>query len=107
MFCFSICRLFQAPGESFEDGNEFNGNSKMLGLNVEQVLISEEDGLEVVFLDIQGNLENDQQEKTCLDLFEELPNFNIQDTKFWENEEFLSDLRWSHGFFFSLSKDQS
>lgn len=86
-------RLFQAPGESVEDGNEFNGNSEKFGLNVEQVLISEEDGLEVVFLDIQGNLENDQQEKTCLDLFEELPNFNIQDTKFWENEEFLSDLR--------------
>lgn len=93
IFFVSTCRLFQAPGESFEDGNEFDGNSEKFGLNVEQVLISEEDGLEVVFLDIQGNLENDQQEKTCLDLFEELPNFNIQDTKFWENEEFLSDLR--------------
>jgi len=83
-------RLFQAPGTS-DDDNESTDDSESFCLNVEQVLISEEDGLEVVFLDIQGN-GNDQQEKTCLDLFEELPNLACQDTKFWD-EEFFSELR--------------
>lgn len=83
-------RLFQAPGTSVED-NENIDDSESFDLNVEQVLISEEDGLEVVFLDIQGN-ESDQQEKTCLNLFEELPNLACQDTKFWD-EEFFSELR--------------
>jgi len=83
-------RLFQAPGTS--DDNDGNvEDSESFCLNVEQVLISEEDGMEVVFLDIQGN-ENDQQEKTCLDLFEELPNLACQDTTFWD-EEFFSELR--------------
>jgi len=84
-------RLFQAPGTS-DDDNESIDDSESFGLNVEQVLISEEDGLEVVFLDIQGNENDDLQEKTCLDLFEELPNLACHDTKFWD-EEFFSELR--------------
>jgi len=83
-------RLFQSPGKSEENDGNLE-DSESFCLNVEQVLISEEDGLEVVFLDIQGD-ENDQQERTCLDLFEELPNLACEDTKFWE-EEFFSELR--------------
>ena len=91
MSIFKFFRLFQALGTS-EDNDVNVEDSESFCLNVEQVLISEEDdGLEVVFLDIQGT-ENDQQEKTCLDLFEELPNLACQDTKFWD-EEFLSELR--------------
>lgn len=37
------------------------------------MLLSEEDSLEVIFLDIEGNLSKEQQR--CLDLFQELPDF--------------------------------
>lgn len=66
-------------------------NLEESGLNVENVLISE-DGLEVIFLDIQGN---NAEQQTCLDLFEELPSLTSF-SKFWE--EFYSDLRWLKPF---------
>ncbi len=36
-------------------------------------LTQAEDSLEVIFLDIEGNLSKEQQR--CLDLFQELPDF--------------------------------
>merc|ERR1712080_680206 len=78
---FGNFRLF-SPDEPKDDPDA----SLQQGLNIEDILAlssQDEDGLEVVFLDIQG-LTNEQQ--TCLDLFEELPSFGYEtDAKFWDD----------------------
>lgn len=73
---FGNFRLFSpAPEESnfTEDGT----------LSLEDALISpDNDGLEIVFLDIQEDLE----QRACLSLFEELPHLACQDTLIWPDE---------------------
>lgn len=80
---FGNFRLFSPDDGPKED----DPDASQQGLNIEDILAlssQDEDGLEVVFLDIQG-LTNEQ--KTCLDLFEELPSFGYEtdEAKFWDD----------------------
>ena len=62
-------RLF-APDTTANEEIENLDNLSSLDISM---LLSEEDSLEVIFLDIEGNLSKEQQR--CLDLFQELPDF--------------------------------
>lgn len=64
--------------------DELNNNNMMADL------LEHGQALEVIFLDIQGQDNTEQQ--TCLDLFEELPSLaSYQDSAFWD--DFYADLR--------------
>lgn len=100
---FGNFRLFSPDHEAnFEPKNEASFEDNLASfedqnLDMENALMNEEN-LQVVFLDIQGNnldisndTENEQQ--MCLDLFEELPSLTL-DTKFCNEyeQDFYSDL---------------
>ena len=66
-------RLFCADSNLANEEIE-NLNHLSSSLDVSMLLTEDqEDSLEVIFLDIEGNLSKEQQR--CLDLFQELPDF--------------------------------
>merc|ERR1712156_767409 len=84
LFSFSLsthvnsCQLPSKFGNFWLFAPDTNANEEIENLdNLSSLdismLLSEEDSLEVIFLDIEGNLSKEQQR--CLDLFQELPDF--------------------------------
>ena len=63
-------RLF-APDTNANE--EIENLDNLSSLDISMHLTQAEDPLEVIFLDIEGNLSKEQQR--CLDLFQELPDF--------------------------------
>ena len=92
---FKYFRLFSPDDEPKDD--DPRSSSPAQELKIEDILAGSQDdaadGLEVVFLDIQG-MTNEQQ--ACLNLFEELPSlagYETDDAKFWDEIYSAANIR--------------
>lgn len=86
-----------SPDDQPTDDDDPRSSSPAQELKIEDILAGSQDddadGLEVVFLDIQG-MTNEQQ--ACLNLFEELPSFagyETDDAKFWDEIYSAANIR--------------